>query len=405
MAINFTNGKTYRFINKQYNTKALNVYGTNAASTGRNVCLYTDTSSDNMQKWKYSEDSGIGIRLHSTVNNNYVLDRSDGSVSGSANNNAHLCAVGSTSAKDSALTFVNVSGNTYRIRLTNRINNVWLFLTAANGNSSPASSITTSNISSANGNVYWAEEALPGTTAYNKQCWTVEEAEGSSGGEEDGEIEKQTLCMPVNDMKITCGYKVPIYLTDPETTGNGNHYGVDYRDNRLVGNDNYYDDNVIASGNGYVYRSGYDKNAGYVACIVYPKAYIKTSSDGARQYKDITVRYWHMKKMNSKFMDVDYSFPISINKGEVIGTMGKEGVASGIHTHIECDTDTTPQYVCYTPTHWKSPDILKNGTDSTINPGWVFQKESGQTVKIKQDSISSGWVLDDYKYLGNVTIE
>jgi len=166
--------------------KALNVYGTNAASTGRNVCLYTDTPSDTMQKWKYSEDSGIGARLHSTVNNNYVLDRSDGSVSGSANNNAHLCAVGSTSARDSALTFVNVSGNTYRIRLANRINNTWLFLTAANGNSSPASSITASNISSANGNVYWAEEAITGTVGYNKQCWTVEEVGGSSGGGEGG---------------------------------------------------------------------------------------------------------------------------------------------------------------------------------------------------------------------------
>ncbi len=101
--------------------KALNVYGTNTASTGRNVCLYTDTPSDTMQKWKYSEDSGVSARLHSTVNNNYVLDRSDGSVSGSANNNAHLCSVGSTGVKDSALTFINVSGNICRIRLTNRI--------------------------------------------------------------------------------------------------------------------------------------------------------------------------------------------------------------------------------------------------------------------------------------------
>ena len=75
----FENGKTYRFVNRCYAGFALNVFGTKAASTGRNVCLYANDPTDIMQDWVVQERNG-GYRLHSAVNQSYVLDCSDGSL-------------------------------------------------------------------------------------------------------------------------------------------------------------------------------------------------------------------------------------------------------------------------------------------------------------------------------------
>lgn len=196
--MSFIHGHTYRLFSVAYPTLALNVYGTNAASTGRNVCLYDkdENPNDIMQKWyvtKFSENDDYGFVMRSKVDNSFVLDRSDGSVSSSYNNNAHLCKETYTTALDCRVEPINVQGNIYRICLPGRN----LYLTAANGNgTNPTSSITTqSQLTGANKNVYWAAEATTvGSTAYNKQCWTVvdldaEEEEG--GGTETG-----------NDIKI-----------------------------------------------------------------------------------------------------------------------------------------------------------------------------------------------------------
>ena len=58
----FIHRHTFRFFSVDYPSLALYVYGTNAASTGRNVCLYNkDTDPDApMQKWKFQEDAGVG---------------------------------------------------------------------------------------------------------------------------------------------------------------------------------------------------------------------------------------------------------------------------------------------------------------------------------------------------------
>lgn len=166
----FVNGSTYRFVNKYYTGHALNVYGTNAASTGRNVCLYANTPSDIMQKWVV-RTSGSGYRMHSAVNNNYVLDRSDGSLSNSYANNAHLCSTGETSTADSQVKFEYVSDNVYKIRLISS----GRYLTATNStlvSGLPASSITTATAlsggSGGHSNVYWASASTS-----TKQQWTV----------------------------------------------------------------------------------------------------------------------------------------------------------------------------------------------------------------------------------------
>ncbi|MFR3484845.1 MAG: hypothetical protein ACLTXL_15915, partial [Clostridia bacterium] len=155
---------------------------------------------------------------------------------------------------------------------------------------------------------------------------------------------------------------------------------------------------IIASGLGKIYRSGWDRNVGYFAWIVYPDALIM--ENGRRTKKDVAVRYWHMKSLDIPTV-TDTTNPVEISKNEVIGTMGQEGkVANGIHLHVECDTDVTPEYTYWTPTHFASPHIFQNGTDTTTSPGAVFQVGSNQRVGINSEYLGS-WVLeDDYQYIG-----
>lgn len=181
--MNFINGNTYRIKNQYYPNHALNVYGTNAASTGRNVCLYDDTPSDKMQRWVL-KTCGDGFQLCSAVNNSYVLDCSDGSLTNSYKNNAHLCASSSTSATDSKVKFIEVSDDLYKIYLPGKN----LYLTATNINrlnGLPASTIKTATAltggTGGQSNVYWAAAATS-ENAIKKQCWTIEKYSDSSSG-------------------------------------------------------------------------------------------------------------------------------------------------------------------------------------------------------------------------------
>lgn len=165
--MSFVSGKTYRFINNYYDTHALNVYGTNAASTGRNVCLFKDDDTDVMQDWVV-KTSGNGYRLHSAVNQTFVLDCSDGSLSNSYKNNAHLCATSQTSTTDSQVKFEKVTDNVYKIYLPGKN----LYLTATNTNTPVSSSIGNNTAltggTGGNSNIYWA----PKSTS-TKQQWIV----------------------------------------------------------------------------------------------------------------------------------------------------------------------------------------------------------------------------------------
>lgn len=398
--MDIVNGKTYRFINVYHDGYGLNIYGTKDTDIkgGQNVCLYSASTTDQMQQWEIEERGSNGYRLHAVLKPSYVLDCSDGSISTSYKNNAHMCAETGTTDVDCAVEFEYVSSNQVRIHLGQK----GLCLTAttvAENDAELSNNISTSAAlrggSTGRGNVYWASPASEGSMTWKKQCWEVVEVGG--GTDPDPEPgDGQNLIFPVNNARINVGYKVPIYLTDPRTAGLGQHYGSDYLDADHL-EDDYGSDNIIASGDGVIYRSGRDDNAGYFACIVYPDALIV--ENGRRVKRDITVRYWHMCKLAIPEVD-DYKNPEPIYKNDIIGTMGEEGVATGIHLHVECDTDTTPEYTFWTPTHFKYPDIIQNGTDSTINPGRVFQVGSGQNVGILRSDVGS-WVLDeDYRYIG-----
>lgn len=375
------NGATYRFQCRADMERSLNVYG-NVPTSLANVCLYENNSDDICQQWIYRK-SGNHEYLICKGNENLALDLYTGSSSTSnvTNYNAHVYAPSETSY----ITIEEVSGGYVRIKLDYN----GRYLTANQGDDGTSAGKSTHDP----GNVYFYAGGL---TDYSQDWKPIRLGGGFDPDPDPDPSDGQNLIFPVNNARINTGYKVPIYLTDPSTAGLGEHYGADYVDL------NFGTNNIIASGDGFIYRSGRDKNTGYFACIVYPNALIV--ENGRRVKKDITVRYWHMRALAIPVVS-DYRNPKPVSKNDVIGTMGQEGVATGVHLHVECDTDTTPQYTFWTPTHFKSPDILQNGIDTTINPGRVFQIGAGQAVGISQSDLNQGWVLsEDYVNIGNYNI-
>lgn len=371
-------GATYRFENRADGNRSLNVYGTSPVSLA-NVCLWGSSSDDICQQWVY-EASANGNRgyLRCKGASGLYLDVYTGS--GAANvvgYNAHVYAISNTAY----LEIEEIAGG--YIRIKSMYNGRYLTANQGSGGTSGGKDVN------AAGNVYFYDGGLTDRS----QDWLPVRMDADPTPDPKPEpSDGQNLIFPVNNARITAGYKVSKY----ETLGYGRHYGTDYVDADHIGE--IGNRNIIASGLGKIYRSGWDRNVGYFACIVYPDALIM--ENGRRTKKDVAVRYWHMKSLDIPTV-TDTTNPVEISKNEVIGTMGQEGkVANGIHLHVECDTDVTPEYTYWTPTHFASPHIFQNGTDTTISPGAVFQVGSNQRVGINSEYLGS-WVLeDDYQYIG-----
>lgn len=371
-------GATYRFENRADGNRSLNVYGTSPVSLA-NVCLWGSSSDDICQQWVY-EASANGNRgyLRCKGASGLYLDVYTGS--GAANvvgYNAHVYAISNTAY----LEIEEIAGG--YIRIKSMYNGRYLTANQGSGGTSGGKDVN------AAGNVYFYDGGLTDRS----QDWLPVRMDADPTPDPKPEpSDGQNLIFPVNNARITAGYKVSKY----ETLGYGRHYGTDYVDADHIGE--IGNRNIIASGLGKIYRSGWDRNVGYFACIVYPDALIM--ENGRRTKKDVAVRYWHMKSLDIPTV-TDTTNPVEISKNEVIGTMGQEGkVANGIHLHVECDTDVTPEYTYWTPTHFASPHIFQNGTDTTISPGEVFQVGSNQRVGINSEYLGS-WVLeDDYQYIG-----
>lgn len=155
---------------------------------------------------------------------------------------------------------------------------------------------------------------------------------------------KQKLILPINSMRLTAGYKNSNYKKQFGYT----HYGIDMTDKARK------DKTIWGSGKGEVTHCGWHPTGGNVVVIVYKDCIL---SNG--QVRDLTIRYFHLEKINVKVGQ-------KITKDTRIGLYGNTGSSSGDHLHIEIDTDT--KYPNYTPQTSKSNDILKSGIDSTINP-------------------------------------
>ena len=154
----------------------------------------------------------------------------------------------------------------------------------------------------------------------------------------------QKLILPINKLRITAGYKNPNYRKE----FGYNHYGVDYTDQQKS------DKTVWGSGDGVITHVGWSNSCGNVICAVYKNCLLTNG-----QVKDLTIRYYHLEKINVKAGD-------KITKDTRLGLYGSTGASTGDHLHIEIDTDT--KYPNYTPQIGKNSGVLKAGTDSTINP-------------------------------------
>lgn len=165
----------------------------------------------------------------------------------------------------------------------------------------------------------------------------------------------QKLILPINDMRITAGYKNANY----KKQFGYNHYGVDCTDAARQ------DKRIWASGNGTIMERGESAAGGNVIIVVYKDCLLP---DGSRH--DITMRYSHLEKFG-KWRKGD-----TVNKDCILGYYGNTGMSSGAHLHIECDLDT--QYYAYTPQISKNSGVLKKGTDSTLDPVKVLWKKKSK---------------------------
>ena len=170
MAIN--SGTTYRFTNAQFPAKALNVYASGTTiSARRNVCLYTNDTTDVMQQWVVTGNETDGYILKCKANQNYALRYSDGTDTGSYAHNADVKNTISAYPSNHMVKFEYLGNNRVRIKHTA----TGKYLTAWFDGTVDTNTITQDNYF-ANGNVFWMDlyyEDAEHTTTTDKQVWNI----------------------------------------------------------------------------------------------------------------------------------------------------------------------------------------------------------------------------------------
>ena len=157
------------------------------------------------------------------------------------------------------------------------------------------------------------------------------------------------------------------------------HYGMDIQTKDI-------DREVIALGEGTVVASGFDSLFGGTVVIIYKNVWIHTNETS----RDLVCRCFHLSKVNVHAGE-------QVVAGKVIGIEGNTGYYQnrmGVHLHIEFDSDT--KYPCYVPGIAKDGNIIKRGTDSTIDPATIFHRNP---VQIVRNVAYAGWTSKkDYTY-------
>lgn len=172
----------------------------------------------------------------------------------------------------------------------------------------------------------------------------------------------QVLTLPVNNLRLDCGYK------DPDYPYNYKHYGHDY----TCPND--LDIDVVSGGTGRVVACGLDRGTLLnIAVIIYDNVYMPN----LKITRSVVVRYFHMKKLYIKNGQ-------TVTRGTKIGmSMGYKNYPqksnTGLrHVHVEVDGDARTKYACWSPQVGSGCRYLVKGTDTTINPANVFVIGNGQ---------------------------
>ena len=186
----------------------------------------------------------------------------------------------------------------------------------------------------------------------------------------------QKLILPCRrDNAITAAWKNPLYKQYWRWT----HYGMDIQTSD-PGKE------VLALGDGRVAAAGVDSLFGGTVAVVYPNVLLERE----KRVMDVTCRCYHLSKVLAKPGQ-------AVRAGDVIGVQGNTGAYQakmGVHLHIEFDRDTA--HPCHVPGIAKDGNIIKRGTDSTLDPADVFHRGPGQTAR----SVSyAGWTTEkDWTY-------
>lgn len=187
--------------------------------------------------------------------------------------------------------------------------------------------------------------------------------------------------LPLNEARITAGYKNATYLRE---MGFG-HFGTDMAD------DNKAQLEVYAPFTFKVTHAGFDTLMGNT--IIGVSTDTVNVHNGAKVGdRRLVIRMAHLAKVNVKVGDIVKP------EGAAIALYGATGTYGGSpHLHVEIDTDIA--YPNYSPTLRGSSNIWKGGTDSTINPMDVFKVDTMGDRGIAQKffyAIASGtWVGPD----------
>lgn len=321
-------GKTYLITNcgSGYN---LNQFAGQTAN-GTNVTQWAPSSSDTEQHWKYSKN-----RLYPSNSNAVCLDRYI--TQGSYYNNADLWE--DNDAEQQELTLVAQSDGSYLIALKNaRYNGNVLYLTASATRTGASAS---GKAPGANGNVYWA--TITGS-ASQYQKWTFTQIASSSSS--------QKLFTPYVNTVISASYKHPTYTIKEGTV----HYGVDFFGDGQV--------NLYASGDGIVV--GKNPNMQYLGNVLAVQ-YNNVVKHNNTILPAVVFRYCHLASYNVSVGD-------HVNSNTCLAVTGMTGQhVTGVHVHIEADTDT--QYPLGTPS-----EPSTGGNDLTMfNPIEVLYLDSNQS--------------------------
>ena len=186
----------------------------------------------------------------------------------------------------------------------------------------------------------------------------------------------QKLILPINKTRVTAGYKNATY----NNQFGFKHYGSD---STSTGSDR----TVWGCGVGQVLEAGFDNVLGNVVIIRYNNCQLKNGTT-----KDLIQRLYHLGR-------IDVVKGQSITKDTRVGLYGSTGqYATGPHLHVEFDTDV--KYPAYSPTLGSSSNIIKAGTDSTLNPTDVLyvKNTAPDYQSVVGASNSDCWSSSDVSY-------
>lgn len=193
----------------------------------------------------------------------------------------------------------------------------------------------------------------------------------------------QRLVLPLNDLRVTAGYKNPQYLAYWKFA----HYGMNCTSPSTT---------VYACGNGEVVACGQDgpdltganSRLGNVVVIVYKDVLCNNG-----KVRNLTCRMYH-------FAAIRTSAGQKVTKDTVIGYYGNTGAnTTGAHLHIEFDTDINYPTLAYGVSVKSINRIINTQAavqkagglaDSTISPSQVWFVDGNQQIK----GATNGWYVD-----------